>query len=272
MDDVVADINYSSTISKYDKYRKNGGQKKSLEECKQEYKICLLRGEVKDALGAPGTTPPQPTVKFELLTKDITIFLGYIAEMRKDNGGLLKPGAYASFRSSLQYLFFRCKHDVPSRYAKELKNAMEGVNVKRYTNTAVGSIFDGDAALPWALYKQFNRWFLAKGEEDGIFAACFSKLTCNLACQGSSTSQICTKHIQWVDDSVAIPFAHGKDQQTHKFQLCFPITKHNQPQCLFLQVTMQSRSCLATATSIHSTWQPISHPIFLHLYFLRDVF
>jgi hypothetical protein len=39
-------------------------------------------------------------------------------------------------------------------------------------------------------------------------------LTCNLACQGSSSSQICTKHTQWVDDSVAIQFAHGKDQQT----------------------------------------------------------
>jgi hypothetical protein len=129
----------------------------------------------------------------------------------------------------LNNLFFRYKYDVPSRYVKELKNAMEGV--KQYTNTAVqagkGSTFDGNAALPWAPYKQFNRWFLAEGEEDGIFAACFSKLTCNLACQGSSTSQICTNHIQWVDDSVAIPFAHGKDQQTGKFQLCFPFTKHN---------------------------------------------
>jgi hypothetical protein len=191
MNDVVANINYSSVISKYDKYHKNGG-KKSLEERKKEYKIRLLRGKVKDALGAPSTTPPQPTVKFELLTEDVTLFLGYIAEMRRDNGGLLKPGAYASFRSSLQYLFFRYKYDVTFRYEKELKNALEGV--KRYTNTAVqageGSIFDGDAALPWALYEQFNRWFLAKGDKDGIFAACFSKLTCNLACQGSSTSQI----------------------------------------------------------------------------------
>jgi hypothetical protein len=114
MDDVVADIDYSSVISKYDKYCKNGG-KRSLEERKKEYKICLLRGEVKDALGAPGTSPPQPTVKFELLTKNVTIFLGYMAKMRRDNGGLLKPGAYASFRSSLQYLFFHYKYDVPSR-------------------------------------------------------------------------------------------------------------------------------------------------------------
>jgi hypothetical protein len=31
-----------------------------------------------------------------------------------------------------------------------------------------------------------------------------------LACQGSSTSQICTKHTQWVDDSVAINLHTGK--------------------------------------------------------------
>jgi hypothetical protein len=106
---------------------------------------------------------------------------------------------------------------------------MEGV--KQYTNTAVqvgkGSIFDGDVALPWALYDQFNQWFLAEGDEDGIFAACISKLTCHLACRGSNNSQICTKHMQWVDDGVAIPFAHGKDQQTGKFQLCLLFTKHN---------------------------------------------
>jgi hypothetical protein len=113
-----------------------------VEQLKKEYKIRLLCGKVKDALSAPGTTLPRPTVKFDLLSEEVKIFLGYIVEMRRDNGGLLKPGAYASFRSSLMYLFFRYKYDVPSRYKKELKNAMEGV--KRYTNTAMQA---GEAAL-----------------------------------------------------------------------------------------------------------------------------
>ncbi|KAL7502104.1 hypothetical protein ACHAXN_000178, partial [Cyclotella atomus] len=193
LDDIVADVDYFSVISKYGRYRQNGG-KKSLEDRMRDYKISLLRAEVKEALGVPGTAPPQPTVNFDLLTQDINIFLTYIAEMRSENGGLLKPGTYASFRSSLSFLFFCYKYDISSRFDKELKNAMEGV--KRYTNTAVqagkGSIFDGNAVLPWALYEQFNKWFLAEDDEDGIFAACFSKLTCSLACRGSSTSQICT--------------------------------------------------------------------------------
>lgn len=99
-----------------------------------------------------------------------------------------------------------------------MKEVMEGV--KRYTNKAVqsgeGNIWDGDRPLSWGLYEQFNKWFYAEGDADGIFAVAFSKLTCNLACRGNSTSQVCTKHLQWVDDSISIPFAHGKDQQKGK--------------------------------------------------------
>jgi hypothetical protein len=49
---------------------------------------------------------------------------------------------------------------------------------------------------------------------EGLFAAAFSKLTCNLASRGKSTGQMCTNHMKWLDDSIEIPFMHGKDQQT----------------------------------------------------------
>jgi hypothetical protein len=60
---------------------------------------------------------------------------------------------------------------------------------------------------------------MAEGNKDGIFAAAFSRLTCNsnLACRGNSTSQVCTKHMEWVDDCLVIRFAHAKDQQRGKF-------------------------------------------------------
>ena len=100
-----------------------------------------------------------------------------------------------------------------------MKEAMEGV--KRFTNQAAqageGNLWDGDRPLTWGLYEQFNKWFMAEGNEDGIFAAAFSKLTCNLACRGNSTSQVCTKHMKWVDDCLEIRFAHAKDQQRGKF-------------------------------------------------------
>lgn len=220
LDDAIAEIDYSTVISRHRRYRRSGG-KKSLEQRKMDYKVQLLRDEVKDALGTPGLPPPQRTVKLDDIQQDVKIFLGFLTECKKENGGLLRPGAYTAFRSSFMYLFYRYRHECSRQFEKDLKAAMEGV--KRITTMAIqageGSIHDGDRALPWGLYEQFNKWFLAEGDADGIFAACFSKLTCNLACRGNSTAQICTKHIKWVDDCIEIPFAHGKDQQTGDNQL-----------------------------------------------------
>ena len=220
LDDISAEIDYSSIDSGHSKYRRRGG-KLSKEERRKQYRIKLLRDEVKDALGPAGTTPTTPTVKFEELQADLDIFLKYLTEMRKTNGGLFKPGAYAAYRSSFVYLFSRYKIYPDDAFRRELQEAMEGV--KRITNEAVqsgeGNIYDGDRPLTWGLYEQFNKWFLAEGTEEGIFACLFSKLTCNLACRGNSTSQVCTKHVKWLDDCLEIPFAHGKDQQTGDNQL-----------------------------------------------------
>ena len=55
---------------------------------------------------------------------------------------------------------------------------------------------------------------MTTGTAEGIFALCFSKLTMNLACRGRNTGQICVKHMKWEDDSMSIPFAHSKDEQS----------------------------------------------------------
>ncbi len=67
---------------------------------------------------------------------------------------------------------------------------MEGVKrfTKQVAQAGEGKLWDGDRAWTWGLYEQFNWWFYAMGNEDGIFAAVFSKLTCNLACRGNSTA------------------------------------------------------------------------------------
>jgi hypothetical protein len=218
LNDADAHVDYQVPTHSHTTYRRRGGNK-SLEVRMREYRMKCLRVEAKKALGTPGMPPTHPTVRFELLEGDVDCFLNFISSIRKENGGLLKSGAYTAFRSSFTYLFHRYKY-VPSRaFEKELKEAMEGV--KRFTNQAAqageGNLWDGDRPLTWGLYEQFNKWFMAEGTEDGIFAAAFSKLTCNLACRGNSTSQVCTKHMKWVDDCLEIRFAHGKDQQRGKF-------------------------------------------------------
>jgi hypothetical protein len=45
---------------------------------------------------------------------------------------------------------------------------------------------DGDRPLIVELYEQFNKWFYEMGTAEDVFSVEFSKLTCNLACQGKS--------------------------------------------------------------------------------------
>jgi hypothetical protein len=213
--DADATVDYQVPSRLHTKYVQQGGQK-SLEERMREYRMTILRKAAKSALGTPGMPPARPTVRLEALENDVNCFLDFLSSIRKDkSGALLKAGAYTAFRSSLTYLFHRYKY-VPSRaYERDIQEAMEGV--KRISTQAAqageGNLWDGDCPLPWGLYEQLNRWFYAEGTDDGIFAATFSKLTCNLACRGNSTAQVCTKHMKWVDDCIQIPFAHGKDQQ-----------------------------------------------------------
>lgn len=214
LDDINTEIDYGPINRGHSRYIRHGG-KKTLPQRRYDYRMKLLREEANHALGTPSTTHHRQSIKFEVLENNVDIFLEYLTTMRKQNGGLFKPGAYSAYRSSFTYLFHRYKYLPSAGFANEMKECMEGV--KRYTNEACqageGNIYDGDRPLTWGLYEQLNKWFFEMGTEEGITAACFAKLTCNLACHGNSTSQVCTKHIQWLDDCMQIMFAHGKDQQ-----------------------------------------------------------
>jgi hypothetical protein len=183
LQDIDAEIDYSTVVSSHRRFQRNGGTK-SIEQRKAEYRIKVLRLEIASFLGTPGLRPTRPTVKLPELEARMDVFLSYLTSVRKrGTNKLLKPGGYGSFRSSLTYLFHRYRHIPGQAFENDLREAMEGI--KRYTNEAIqageGNIYDGNRPLTWGLYEQFNRWFLAEGTADGIFACAFSKLTCNLA-------------------------------------------------------------------------------------------
>ena len=215
LEDIDAEPDYSSVIASFRKYRKNGG-KKTLEERKQGYRLYLLRKHISHGLGEPGLRPRSRTVDLNALESNVDVFLEYCTNERRTNGGVLKGQSYASFRSSLTYLFRRYNHVTSREFEVDLKEAMDGV--KRYTNecnqAGEGNIEDGKRGLTWALYGCFNQWFLEDGSTEGVFACLFSKLTCCLVCRGKSTGQIIMKQMNWLNDSLEIPFAHLKDSQT----------------------------------------------------------
>ena len=58
----------------------------------------------------------------------------YLVQRRKANGGLMKPGVYAGYRSSLTYLFKRYKVKQDDDDYQEISEILNGV--KRHANEA----------------------------------------------------------------------------------------------------------------------------------------
>jgi hypothetical protein len=51
---------------------------------------------------------------------------------------------------------------------------------RRCKQAGEGNIYDGNRALTWPLYNQFNRWFENMGGREGVFACAYAKM-----CMGS---------------------------------------------------------------------------------------
>ena len=206
--------NYDGVDTQFPLYRRRGG-KKTLPERREDHRISLLRKCISYALNKPGMTPRQQTVNLAALEQHVDVFVDYLTTQRRADDSLMKPKSYLGLRSSLTYLFKRYRYTPSRAFESELKECMEGI--KRYSTKAnqhgEGNIWDGDRPLTWELYEQFNKWFYAEGDAEGIFAVAFAKLTCNLACRGKNTGQVCLKQIKWAGDCMAIPFAHSKDAQ-----------------------------------------------------------
>lgn len=90
------------------------------------------------------------------------------------------------------------------------------------------SLFWGDAALSWDLYDKSRStsvfWWTAARMEFLLPASWTWNWPAIWLAEagGSSTGQICTKHIKWADDCVAIPVVHAKDPQSTCTNLDIP--------------------------------------------------
>ena len=129
LDDINTCIDYSGVEKQY----RRG--KKSLDERKEDHRIELLREEISDAIGEPGTTPSRRTIDFNALNKNINVFIEYLTnECRNEDGGIQKGTSYTGQRSSLTYLYRRYRETQPLAFQQELRESMEGV--KRLSNEA----------------------------------------------------------------------------------------------------------------------------------------
>lgn len=63
------------------------------------------------------------------------------------------------------------------------------------------------------MYRQLNEWMLEEGTMESIFGRAFLCLTWNLMCRSANTISIHMHHMEWHNDSLAIFFAHMKNDQ-----------------------------------------------------------
>ena len=177
LDDVSASIDNQSIVQKHCRYVQGGG-KKTLQQRMQEHRVKVLREEVKGFLGQPGMKPNRDTVELDALASDFDVFIDYLTELRKSNGGLPRSGAYCALRSSYIYLFRRYRYTVSREFEDDLRAAMDGV--KRITNMASqfgeGNLWDGDQPLPWGLYQQHVAAKTPKGRDREIWAMKWSSV------------------------------------------------------------------------------------------------
>jgi hypothetical protein len=209
LDDLKASVVVPANMKK--RWRKLSEEDKAIRA--KGYEESILRGHIKECLGAAGHPPDGPTVLFDGTTAEV--FAEYLCAKRKHNGCLLRPGGYKGMRAGLSYLFRRYGQKQTDDFKENVGEYLKGV--KRVANEArqagEGNIEDGKRELSFPLYTKFNEWCVQDGTPEGFFARAFSVHCWNLACRGDSTGKILVKHLLWRADSTGIPFAHSKEAQ-----------------------------------------------------------
>lgn len=128
--DEEASIDYSRITHPPRGYRYKGT--KSVEERIECRRQDMMRQYIGSVLGGPGTVAQTQTVDLDAFTSDPEIFVRYIMTKVKENGQMMKPQVYASYRSNLSFLFKRYRYRPVAGYSEFLTEYMEGT--KRLAN------------------------------------------------------------------------------------------------------------------------------------------
>lgn len=165
---------------------------------------------------SPPVQLDQPPVKFA----DITVqeFMEFIVTLRLRNGQKPSVSTLAGYRSSFWNLFKDFEVAMPQPLGVELTNYFSGLRKVKAKEIAKGeaSIKIGKDALPFSIYRWMCNKFLAYPGKttEAIFALLALILCWNLMCRVGNGVGICLEHMEWVEDSLVIYFAHMKNDQT----------------------------------------------------------
>jgi hypothetical protein len=161
--------------------------------------------------------PNRPPIKFnELKAED---FMLWVVSLKKKDGS--KPGrsAYSTHRAALFNLFRDYKVRMSQELEIELANHYRGLKRTAASSAAAGNgeVKSGKSALEFSLYRFFGTQMLKNStarQHEYIFSRLFMLLCWNLICRSVNVVKVCYSHIEWIEDSLCIYFAHQKCDQS----------------------------------------------------------
>ena len=97
--------------------------------------------------------------------------------------------------------------------------------LKRYVaqrrGAGEGKLKEGKDPLPFEVMKAICESFMKTGGQDGAFGWLYTLLSWSLMCRSRNTEEILIRDVRWINDALAIYFAHMKNDQDGD-QIKFP--------------------------------------------------
>jgi hypothetical protein len=203
---------YSRSIAKYFQYCYNTNRR--ILSAQFILLVATLLGDVpkidksfveKHVLERPASSPWP-------LSDEWTVegFEQWICSLRTKHGKQPVPSTLSSHRSALNFLFTSFKLQINVADKGSLTEFFKGAKrtAARTAKDNGEKVKEGKAAMPFAVYAFLAARLLALGTSDAIFAHLFMVLSWNLMCRAGNTETIHINHIEWINDALAIYFAH----------------------------------------------------------------
>ncbi|KAL3790976.1 hypothetical protein ACHAWO_000136 [Cyclotella atomus] len=88
----------------------------------------LLRAEISSFLGPPGSTPPRQTVIFDAFTASADTFAQFLTTVKSNDNGIKKgQQTYASYQSSMTFLFRRYRYSPLQAFDEDVRDDIDRV-------------------------------------------------------------------------------------------------------------------------------------------------
>lgn len=157
--------------------------------------------------------PDLIPLKFNLISdRD---FVEWADTLTNKDGGPLGKSALAAHRSAFLNMFRDYDQNMSERNKTLMSEVLKGMERKRRRQLGIdgGRLKTGKDPLSFEAYSYLCGVITRRPEPQGTFAKCFLTICWNLMARSQNALSIHINHVEWVEDSLGIYYAHQKNDQ-----------------------------------------------------------